>query len=919
MEAHPEVVGEERRPEEDHEQRSTDFDLEANVKEEQLKNSKGWRLWILVYQSIGVVYGGLGTSPLYVYPNIFSSTPAPADVLGTMSLIFWTLTIVVIFKYVSLVLHANDKGEDGVLSEQDPPRPNRGRWLELSKPLQKALLGVVLLGTAFMFCDGILSPAASVVSAMAGVQIINPDLSNDAMAGISCAILLALFSIQRFGTSRLGMVFSPVLLLWFLVNAAIGVYNIARHMPDVFKAISPHYAFMYFLSSGRASWVSLTGIVLCISGSEATYADMGHFSHRAITIGTAGLVYPSLLLIYFGETAYLAKFPESYAQSYYKSIPEPLFWPCFIIAMASALVGSQSLITSAFSVVRQSAVLSCFPPVRVKHTGKKVEGQVYIPEVNWMLCILGIAIVAGFRDITTIGNAFGLVVVMVMVIITILFTVVMLVVWNWHPIPVFGIFAAFFTMEGVYLSAVLYKVPRGGWFPLLVASVVLCIAATWHWGSLLRLRNSRSRSHKLVEELLQEPEAPDTSSSRGTQLVLARGDLSCPMALDVSVHSGRSISRVPGIAVYLSEHAFGLPSGFVHVLKTVGVVHHTVIFLTVQKVPLPTVPQEQRFVVRQLEMPGFYRVLCRTGYTDTLVKNPAFLDSLLQVILEEARYKALAAKWSAAEIYSKSASRDADGGFLSTPALRRKSEAGRSMRNIEVPLAQQQEAAAAASGQQQAGASELRSMPSHDADCQVASQLSQASMEQHRRQSVSFSGDFGSGSGSEDERCVELQLRLDQQPLAGSQLPGSSGAVTAASSNALCTNMSGAPREAVQLSAPAGTPRIAAVGAPSPPKATEPGVHLPGGAARARRGPASQLSFRRAGEGEAAAIVASRTHGLTFVMARYVLKAAKESHWLRRLLIENLYGTLRCLSYDANESWCAVHEHVLDVRITYHV
>ena len=260
---------------------------------------------------------------------------------------------------------------------------------------------------------------------------------------------------------------------------------------------------------------------------------------------------------------------------------------------------------------------------------------------------------------------------------------------------------------------------------------------------------------------------------------------------------------------------------------------------------------------------------------------------------------------------------------MDAPALRRKSEAGRSMRNIEVPAAQQQEAAAAASGQRQDGASELRSMPSHDADYQSASQLSQASMEQQRRQSVSFSGDFG--TGRDIDRSLELRLRRDQHSAVRSPLPGSSAAMTPASNNSVCINMSGAPREAVQISAPAERSRIAGEGDPLPPSASERGVHLPmltdagAGAARSRRGPASQLSFRRAGEGEAAAILASRTHGLTFVMARYVLKAAKRSHWLRRLLVENLYGTLRSLSYDANESWCAVHEHVLDVRITYHV
>ncbi|KAK9828827.1 hypothetical protein WJX72_002281 [[Myrmecia] bisecta] len=659
-----------------------DADLEAGAQDAKAKNAKGWPLLLLAYQSVGVIFGGVGTSPLYTFPNVFSRTPMADDVLGATCLMLWTLTIIMVVKYILVVMHANDDGEGGTFAMYSllcrhanitpygqthhtdtnlsrysmsvrTPRGTKVRKLGLSerwgirlaralqhrRDLQQALLILVLAGTGMVLGDGVLTPAASVMSAMAGLRVAQPTLSNNVVVGVSCAILVCLFSVQRFGTAKIAQVFSPVLIVFLITNAVVSAYNIAAYMPGVFKCLSPRYGIQFFINNHKSGWIALGGIVLAITGSEAMFADMGHFSHRAITIATFALVYPSLLVIYLGEAAFLATHLDTYAQSYYQAIPKPIFWPMFVIATLAALVGSQSLISSAFSIIRQAGSLHCFPRVKVVHTGTSVEGQIYIPEVNWMLCLLAVAAVLGFRDVNAIGFAFGVTVVAVMLITTVLTVLVMLIVWHTHLAWIVAICGSLFFIEGVYLSSVLFKVPRGGWFPLAMAAVLLFISYVWHWGSANKLAVSQHTQHQLLESLLTL--APEGGSSSGEQ----------PPGSLQSAATGRLVNRSPGLALYYSESLSSLPSSFIKLLRSVSSVHQANIFLTIRQVPMPSVLPSERYLVRNMSLPGFYRVICRFGYRDQVDQGPGFTKELVQKVAEYMRFKALHAKWSAADIY----------------------------------------------------------------------------------------------------------------------------------------------------------------------------------------------------------------------------------------------------------------------------
>ncbi|DBA78608.1 TPA: Potassium transporter, variant 2 [Trebouxia sp. C0004] len=453
----------------------------------------------------------------------------------------------------------------------------------------------------------------------------------DVVVGISVAVIVVIFCLQRLGSSRIGFLYSPVLITWFLVNATIGVYNIIKWQPDIFKAVSPSYAVRYFQSGSRGAWLSLGGCVLCITGSEAMFADMGHFSHKSILIVALGLVYPSVLLIYFGEAAYLMHNTQDFTQSYFKAIPKPMYWPCFVIATAGALIGSQSLITSTFSIVRQAMRLNCFPPVKILHTGSKVEGQIYIPVVNWLLGLLTLACVLIFRSNTAIGNGFGVAVVAVMCITTLMASICMLLVWRLHPIIPFVFWLVLTFVEGIFLTSVLYKIPDGGWFPLALAAGFFFLACLWFWGMTKLLYHvNHMASRQAVDQMSSSEKAVDGELHRA---------------------SGAVAARARGLAIYPTHPASGVPVGFLHLMRTMPVLHDATIFLTMRKVVLPHMGETERFEVRQLKGRCVYEVSCLYGFRDTVTQDRAFLQAMLCNICEDARYRAMAARSSAVDIY----------------------------------------------------------------------------------------------------------------------------------------------------------------------------------------------------------------------------------------------------------------------------
>ncbi|XP_043714495.1 potassium transporter 26-like [Telopea speciosissima] len=593
---------------------------------------------LLAYQSLGVVYGDIGTSPLYVFSSVSLSEPGEKDILGVLSLIFWTLTLVALIKYVMIVLRADDYGEGGTFAlysllnrhinfrnkigiqntrlhsdkslkyyaDKSDLQSKTKKFLENSSRAQSILTFVVLIGTCMVIGDGALTPATSVMSALIGIQSRSSKITQSHVVIFGVVILLALFLVQRFGTSKVSFTFSPIMLLWFISTAAIGIYNIILHYPSVFKAISPHYAFSFFKRNGMTSWELLGAIFLCVTGAEAMFADLAHFSKSSIQLAFSSFVYPALLITYAGEAAYLIKNPHNISTTFYSCIPTPIFWPMFVIATLAAIVASQALISASFSIIRQSLALGCFPRVNIIHTSDEHEGQVYSPEVNYTLMILCIAIVVGFRDGVQIGNAYGVAVVWVMLITTNLILVVMLVIWNTNPILVACFYVPFICIEAIYMTSLVNKVPQGGWVPFAIAAFFLIIMTSWTYG----------RSKKSIYE----------AEKKMSQWELRQ------------MISSVEVSRTPGICIFFTDLVNGIPPIIRHYVQNTGSLHEIMIVITVRTLPVRTVLPEERFVVGKLgDMDDVYRCLVQYGYKDTPnIEGDEYVASVVEILKEQA-------------------------------------------------------------------------------------------------------------------------------------------------------------------------------------------------------------------------------------------------------------------------------------------
>ncbi|KAG0581960.1 hypothetical protein KC19_3G023400 [Ceratodon purpureus] len=579
-----------------------------------------WGTFVLAYQTLGIVFGGLVTSPLYVWPTIQLTNPGETEFLGVMSLIFWTFTLVALVKYGLIVINADDHGEGGTFavysilcrnanfgqrigdpsdfttaeeSKNTVTDSNSAvklrRFFEDREGAKFFLFVICMLGTGLVIGDGILTPAISVLSAMAGIQSEDPSIQTPVVTWVSAAILVALFLMQRFGTSKIGFLFSPIMLTWLLVTPVIGVYNIAKYYPSIFKAISPHYIIEFFKKNKKDGWIALGGVVLCITGAEASYADLGHFNKRSIQMAFFGIVYPSAMLTYAGESAYCMAHPEDHKNAFFKSVPHSVYWPVFVVATLAAIVASQSLITATFSLIKQCTSLGCFPRVKMVHTNADQEGQVYSPEINYILMVICVAVVLGFQDAVQLGNAFGVAVVGVMFITTILVTMVMILVWK-LPLPVALLFLAVFGfIEGVYFTAVLNKVPQGGWVPFAMATIFLAISLCWNYGR--RKKYAYEMTHKTSLDCLGS-----LLSSGGTQ-------------------------RVPGICFFYSDLALGVPPIITHYVKNVRTLHQVLVFTTIRFLPVRTVPNHERIFVGRVGFKGVYRCVACYGYQDVIDCN----------------------------------------------------------------------------------------------------------------------------------------------------------------------------------------------------------------------------------------------------------------------------------------------------------
>jgi KUP system potassium uptake protein len=542
---------------------------------------RGKYLFLLSLATLGVVYGDIGTSPLYAMRECFHGAhaiaPSPANILGVLSLIFWSLIIVISVKYLGFVLRADNHGEGGILSLTALATPIRPSGRTESAFL--ILIGI--FGAALLYGDGIITPAISVLGAMEGLTVATPIFS-PYVVPVTIVILVALFLFQSRGTAKVGRVFGPITLMWFTALALLGIAQIVRY-PEVVVAVNPQHALDFFVRNGWHGFLILGSVFLVVTGGEAPYADMGHFGTRPIRLVWFIVVLPALLLNYFGQGALLLEDPEAAHNPFYRLAPAWALYPMIVLATSAAIIASQAVISGAFSLTMQAVQLGFSPRLKINHTSTREFGQIYIPAVNWALMIGCIVIVVGFRSSSNLAAAYGVAVTSTMVITTTLFYVVARRIWGWGFIPTAALALFFIIIDLAFFGANIIKVAQGGWFPLLLAALVFVVMTTWKKGR--RILNERIQTESMpLEEFLHEMER-------------------------------RPPTRVPGTAIFMNGNASRTPPALLHNLEHNKVLHQRVWFLTVKTKQIPFVAPEGRVEIEPLGN-GFHRLKVYYGFME---------------------------------------------------------------------------------------------------------------------------------------------------------------------------------------------------------------------------------------------------------------------------------------------------------------
>jgi len=551
----------------------------------------GKALAALALGALGVVYGDIGTSPLYALKECFKGPhgvdPTPENVLGVLSLVFWALTFVVSFKYLTFVMRADNRGEGGILALMALVGRRKA-----ARPGRKALLAAGLFGAALLYGDGIITPAISVLSAVEGVKVKAPALEH-VVVPITVLILFGLFLIQKRGTAAVGYVFGPIMLLWFVAIGLLGVRGILLD-PSVLAAASPHHAARFFAQHRGHGFLVLGAVVLTITGGEALYADMGHFGRRPIRLAWLGLAMPALLLNYFGQGAMLLHDPAAAVNPFYLLVPAWGLVPMIALATLATIVASQALISGAFSLTNQAVQLGYSPRVTIRHTSHTEYGQIYVPEVNWAVGMACIALVLGFKTSGALAAAYGIAVTGTMTITTLLFHRVMRDRWRWSRLLAWPVTALFLGADLSFFLANLVKIEDGGWFPLAAAAVVFSLMSTW----------KRGREALAIQ-----------LKAAGLPLDLFLPDL-----------ERRPPHRIPGTAVFMTSNPEGVPPVLLHHLKHNKVLHERVLLVSLMNEEVPVVSAGERVEVRALRA-GFFQVVAHYGFMET-PDVPALLASL---------------------------------------------------------------------------------------------------------------------------------------------------------------------------------------------------------------------------------------------------------------------------------------------------
>lgn len=530
--------------------------------------------------AMGVVFGDIGTSPLYTMKEVFNGPHAvpvtPDNVLGILSLVFWALTIVVSLKYIMYIMRADNRGEGGIMALTSLAlRTNK------SPRMGAAMAALGLFGAALFYGDGVITPAISVLSAVEGLEVVTPAFKPYVLP-ISLLVLTGLFLIQSKGTAKVGAIFGPVMLFWFTTLGALGAMNVMRH-PDVLRAINPAYAVAFFANNQWHGFLALGAVVLAITGGEALYADMGHFGRRPIKLAWFGYVFPALYLNYLGQGALILDNPLAVKSPFYLLVPEPLLLPMVVLSTLATIIASQAVISGAFSLTKQAVQLGYCPRIHIIHTSEMEVGQIYVPNVNWMLLGAVIALVIGFHSSSALASAYGIAVTLTMMIDTVLAFVVVRALWRWTLGQAILFLALFFTVDFAFFTANSVKIFDGGWFPLAMGLAVHTLLMTWKRGRAAlteRMRVDTMPLDMFIQSMFHDP----------------------PI-------------RVPGMGVFMTTAPDGVPRALLHNMLHNKVLHARVVLVNVVTEDIPYVPDSERVRVEELDF-GFYRVFVRYGFKD---------------------------------------------------------------------------------------------------------------------------------------------------------------------------------------------------------------------------------------------------------------------------------------------------------------
>lgn len=529
--------------------------------------------------ALGVVYGDIGTSPLYTIRECFLGSHkmvlTAENVLGILSLIFWSLIVVVSIKYLIYVMRADNRGEGGILALMSLVR------VRAASDERFALVIAGLFGAALLYGDGMITPAISVLSAVEGLEVATPVFSAFVVP-ITILILIGLFLFQKKGTKGIGTIFGPFMLFWFAAIAVLGIYYIVK-VPEVLTALNPIHGIRFFLNNGSKGFMAMGAVFLAVTGGEALYADMGHFGKKPIQMAWFALVLPSLLLNYFGQGALLLHHPQDLSHPFFEMVPGWALYPMVILATIATTIASQAVISGSFSLTRQAVQLGYSPRLRIEHTSAEEIGQIYVPTVNWILMLATIGLVLGFKNSSSLAAAYGVAVTTTMVITTFLLYFVAREKWNWSRGKAILLMSAFMVIDLAFFGANILKLPHGGWFPLVIATAVFTLMTTWR------------RGRQILWDRIKSSALPDA-------LFLNSLDIDPPL-------------RVPGTAVFMDRNPEATPHALLHNIKHNKILHQNVVLLTVLTEERPHVSRKNRVKVIPLGK-GIFRVIIRYGFME---------------------------------------------------------------------------------------------------------------------------------------------------------------------------------------------------------------------------------------------------------------------------------------------------------------